>query len=68
VPNSKLGLSDTQFDLQLADMSNWLSRGGGQVRVVSDDGKRVTGTLDGTLDGTTSATVTGRWTCVRQPA
>jgi hypothetical protein len=68
VPNSSLGLSATQFDLQLADMSNWLSRGGGSVSVVTDDGKRVRGTLDGTLDGTSSATVSGRWACVRQSA
>jgi hypothetical protein len=66
VPNARLGDGDPQFDLQLADLSNWQSRGGAKVTVVSDDGPRVAGTLDGTLDGTSQATLTGRWACVRQ--
>lgn len=65
VPNERLGGGSPQFDLQLADMSNWQSRAGGRVTVVSDDGKRVAGTVDGTLDGASRATLTGRWTCVR---
>jgi hypothetical protein len=67
VPNGKVGAGDPQFDLQLADMSNWQSRDG-RVSVITDDGKRVTGTLQGTLAGISSATVTGRWACVRQAA
>jgi hypothetical protein len=68
VPPGELGNGSPQFDLQLADMSNWQSRGGGLITILTDDGKRVTGTLDGTLDGTSQAPVTGRWSCVRQPA
>jgi hypothetical protein len=37
VPNSRLVDGDPQFDLQLADLSNWQSRGGGRVTVLSDD-------------------------------
>ena len=65
VPTGARGTGDPQFDLQLADMSNWQSQAG-RVIVASDDGKRVTGTLDGTLLGTNSATVTGHWACVRK--
>jgi hypothetical protein len=65
VPSSAPTTGDPQFDLQLADMSNWQSRAG-QVIIVTDDGKRVTGTVDGTLVGSSQATVTGRWGCVRQ--
>jgi hypothetical protein len=67
VPPGARATGDPQFDLQLADMSNWQSRVG-RVNVVSDDGKRVTGTMDGTLVGSSSATVTGHWGCVRQAA
>ena len=49
----------------LADMSHWQSKAG-QIVIISDDGKRVTGTLDGTLNGASQATVTGRWACIRQ--
>ena len=66
VPNEQLGDGAPQFDLQLADMSNWASRAGGVVTVTSDDGKRVKGTLDGIIAGTSRATMTGHWACVRQ--
>ena len=65
VPTSAPTTGDPQFDLQLADMSNWQSRAG-HITIVTDDGKRVTGTVDGTLEGSSQATVTGRWGCVRQ--
>jgi hypothetical protein len=65
VPSGERQTGDPQFDLQLADMSNWQSKAG-QIVIISDDGKRVTGTLDGTLNGTSQATVTGRWACIRQ--
>jgi hypothetical protein len=66
VPSSRPGDFEPQFDLQLADMSNWQSQGGGMVTVLTDDGKRVTGTVAGTLNYTSKATLTGRWACARQ--
>jgi len=66
VPSSRGAEGEPQFDLQLADMSTWQSQGGGMVTVLTDDGKRVTGTVAGTLNYTSKATLTGRWACVRQ--
>jgi hypothetical protein len=67
VPTGTRATGDPQFDLQLADMTNWQSRAG-QVVILADDGKRVTGTVSGTMDGPSLATVTGRWACVRPAA
>lgn len=66
VPSSHPGDAEPQFDLQLADLSNWQSEGTGVVSILSDDGKRVTGTVAGTLNYTSRATLNGRWACVRQ--
>ena len=66
VPSSHPGDFEPQFDLQLADMSNWQSEGTGVVRILTDDGKRVTGTVAGTINYTSRATINGHWACVRQ--
>ncbi len=60
-----IGAGATQFSLQLADLTNWLSRPGGLVKVLTDDGSRVAGTVEGELDGPSRARVAGRWACVR---
>jgi hypothetical protein len=66
VPSSHPGDFEPQFDLQLADMSNWQSEGSGVVATLTDDGKRVTGTVKGSLNYTSRATISGKWACVRQ--
>ena len=65
VPSSHPGDSEPQFDLQLADLSNWQSQATGRVIILTDDGKRVTGTVDGTLAGSSVATLSGAWACTR---
>jgi hypothetical protein len=66
VPSSHPGDAEPQFDLQLADLSNWQSEGTGVVAILTDDGKRVTGTVKGSLNYTSRATISGKWACVRQ--
>jgi hypothetical protein len=66
VPSSRGFQGDPQFDLQLADLSIWQSEGTGVVSILTDDGKRVTGTVAGTINYTSRATINGHWACVRQ--
>jgi len=47
-------------------VSNWLSVADGRVTVLTDDGKRVAGTVEGTLDVPSRATLTGQWACIRR--
>ena len=68
VPSSHPAESEPQFSLQLADLSIWTSQGTGQVVVLTDDGKRVTGTVKGTIAGTSTATLSGGWACTRGAA
>jgi hypothetical protein len=66
VPSSHPGDWEPQFDLQLADMSNWQSEATGVVAILTDDGKRLTGTVAGTLNYSSRATINGHWACARQ--
>lgn len=64
VPSS-LSAGDPQFELQLADMTTWVSSPGGKVTVLTDDGTRVRGTIEGVLTGPDPIQVSGSWGCSR---
>jgi len=67
VPSS-LGAGDPQFELQLADMTTWVSSPGGMVTVLTDDGTGVRGTVEGGLTGPGPMQVSGSWGCARAGA
>ena len=63
-----IGAGDPQFELQLADMTTWVSSPGGIVTVLTDDGARVRGTVEGGLTGPSAMTIKGSWGCKRPGA
>jgi hypothetical protein len=66
VPGGNTSGGTTQFVIQPADGSTlWVSRAGGRVTVLADDGSHVKGTIEAELDGPSLVAVTGSWGCVR---
>ena len=65
---SRLGAGDPQFELQLTDMTTWVSSSGGMVTVLTDDGTHVRGTVEGGLTGPGPMRVSGTWGCARAGA
>jgi hypothetical protein len=66
VPRVGTSNATSQFAIQIVGLSTlWVSRAGGRITVLSDDGSHVKGTIDGELDGPSVVAVTGSWGCVR---